>query len=330
LLADMRNRGSGPILNNNSEAHDCKRVPFNLSRLPSIWSLDMRTSWLVEGLVPEGALTLITGDSGVGKSTLALALAGAVAHGVPFLDLRTMQRTALYVDGENPGSVVRERLERLGIKETRALQVWGGWNEVAPLGPHFSGVIEWAKEHRGLIVYDSLIQFHSGSEQDSSETRQYMLHFRTLAHLGASVLILHHTGKGENARQYRGSSDIKAAVDQALVLEALGESESGNHTLRLKPFKNRIAEVPTLRIDFSGGVFRVASGAPRTNREMLLDVIERNPNLPGREINALAGAAGVAKNRCEALLVEGARDGWLIVTPGPHRSKLYRLRDADD
>lgn len=329
LLADVQ-RYMAPTRSCDPEREVFGRLPFSLDRLPSIWSLDLRTTWVVEALIPASALTLITGDSGVGKSTFALALAGAVAHGVPFIGLKTVQRQTLYVDGENPGGVVRERLERLGITETEALKVWGGWNELAPVGPHFEDVIEWAKKHQGLIVYDSLIQFHSGSEQDSSETRKYMLHFRNLANAGASVLILHHTGKGDNSRQYRGSSDIKASVDQALVLESVGDSESGIHALTLKPFKNRIAEAPTLRIDFSGGVFAVASGSSRTNREIVISLIAQNPDLSGRDISALAAAAGVAKNRCEALLIEGTRDGWLIMSPGPRNSKHYKCRTADD
>ncbi len=77
-------------------------------------------------------ITFITGDSGVGKSTfalaLAVALAGAVVKGNPFLGLKTAQQRRLYVDGENPASVVRQRLKRLAIRETDALTVWGEWN----------------------------------------------------------------------------------------------------------------------------------------------------------------------------------------------------------
>ena len=54
-----------------------------------------------------------------------------------------------------------------------------------------------------------------------------MRQFRRLANLGATVIVLHHTGKAETSKQYRGSSDIKAAVDTAYLLEKVpGESES--------------------------------------------------------------------------------------------------------
>jgi hypothetical protein len=310
--------------NGNSSASASKKKPFTLAELPSVWQLDMKTSWVVEGLIPEGAVTLLSSESGVGKSTFALAIACAVAHGAPFLGMRTIQGPVVYVDGENPGAVVRERIERLGIAETDALKVWGGWNTVAPKGPLCEEVIQWAREYRGLIVYDSLIQFHTGSEQDSSETRRYMTQFRALANIGASPFILHHTGKGENAREYRESSDIKASVDQAFIMEELGESDGEAKALRLKPFKMRIAEAPTLRIDFHGtGVFTIAASASRTNKEILFEIIARNPKLSSSRITSLAGSARVSKHRTEELLLEGVREGSLVVETGPNNSKLY-------
>jgi archaellum biogenesis ATPase FlaH len=315
-----------PNVNGKSGVQIGKESQFDLNRLPDLRDLDMEISWLVEDLIPEGAVTLLTGDSGVGKSTLALTLAGAVAHGEPFLGLKTKKRKVLFVDGENPGSVVKERLNRLSIARTDGLKIWGGWNKVAPMGPGCPSVIAWAKEHQGLLVFDSLIQFHPGSEQDSSETRKYMAYFRSLANLGATVLILHNTGKGENARQYRGSSDIKASVDQALVLESVGESETRNRTLILKPFKSRIGDAQTLRIDFANGVFTVTSATVPADRKILLDVVRANPNQSGRELTKRASAAGVPKSRSERLLVEGKKDGWLIVTQGRGRSNLYRCR----
>jgi energy-coupling factor transporter ATP-binding protein EcfA2 len=303
---------------------------FSIDEIPSIWALEGRMEWLIDGLIPHGAVTLITGDSGVGKSTFALSMAGAVAHGHPFLERETMQKFSLYVDGENPVGVCRERLDRLGIAETDSLKVWGGWVDPAPEGPHAVSVIEWARIHRGLIVYDSLIQFHPGSEQDSSETRKYMKHYRHLAHQGAAVVVLANTGKGENTKQFRGSSDIKAAVDQAYCIEAVGDSGDSVRVLRLTPFKCRIADVKPLRVEFTSSGFRPSEDRVKTNREIVEQIIAAKPNSSGKEIISLATAAGVAKNRAEALLMEGVRDEWLIVTPAKHNTKLYRVRGPDD
>ncbi len=304
---------------------------FSLDRLPSIWQMSGTVDYLVDGFLARGSVNLLTGGSGIGKSTLSLQLAGAVAHGSRFLGRDTVPVRTLYVDGENPCVVVRERLERLRIAETPNLAVWGGWCDVAPGGPGDHMVIDWARRHHGLIVFDSLIQFHPGSEQDNTETRQYMNGYRTLADCGATILILHNTGKGENAQEYRGSSTIKDSVDQAYKLSGIGEAGEGVKALRLENFKPRMFEMKPLQIDFGKDGFRVsADTAVRSHREIITDILTREPNRTQRELIATAGAAGLAKQRVIDLLKTGVNEGWLMVASGPKNSTLYRLRDADD
>jgi hypothetical protein len=64
-----------------------------------------------------------------------------------------------------------------------------------------------------------------------------MSQLRRLADMGAAVIVLHHSGKGESARDYRGSSDIKAAIDVGYLLTNMGDG--GLDRLRLKAFKTR-------------------------------------------------------------------------------------------
>jgi RecA-family ATPase len=244
-------------------------LAFRIEDIPSVWKCEASIDWIIDDLIPESAVTLLCGDSGIGKSTLALALAGAVAHGTPFLGRATVQRTVLYVDRENPLSVVRERLERLGIAETAALTVWGLWNNPMPDGPTAVSILQFVSTWRPLIVFDSLVGFHPGSEQDASETRKHMKAYIALAAAGAGVIVLHHTGKADTSKQYRGSSDIKAAVDLAYVLESLSEPDAGIRSLRLKAFKNRLTLPETFRIDYQDGRFSVSEQRAETNREIV-------------------------------------------------------------
>jgi hypothetical protein len=77
-----------------------------------------------------------------------------------------------------------------------------------------------------------------------------MKHFRALANLGATVLILHHTGKASSSQDYRGSSDIKAAVDMAYCLESEMTFAGAIHRLSLRNFKGRFAPGRQLGLDF--------------------------------------------------------------------------------
>ena len=302
---------------------------FRIEDIPSVWDCDARVTWLIDRLIPERAVTLLCGDSGVGKSTFALALAGAVAHGKPFLGRTTEQRHVLYVDRENPLPVVRERLERLGIPRTPALMAWGLWNKPIPDGPTALSVLQFASVYRPLIVFDSLVGFHPGSEQDASETRRHMQAYIALAATEATVIVLHHTGKADTAKQYRGSSDIKAAVDLAYVLESLSESDAGIRSLRLKTFKNRVTLPETLRVEYQDGRFSLSDQRVATNREIVERIIGDHPGASKGEIESLASAAGVTQKRTRELLDAGVRVGWLIPDSGPRGRLSYRLAEPE-
>jgi predicted ATP-dependent serine protease len=65
---------------------------------------------------------MVTGDSGVGKSTLAMDIAGRVANGGTFLGKPVIEVPVLYIDRENSLATVRERLDRLHVAETSRLK----------------------------------------------------------------------------------------------------------------------------------------------------------------------------------------------------------------
>ncbi len=123
--------------------------------IPSVRSLGaMRIEFLVQGLIAKGAVHLFTGDSGHGKSTLITALAGAIAGGVEFAGRSCAQTPVLILDRENPRSVVAERLDRLGVQDGNALQIWGGWNIEEPPDLGCKQILCWVRqtEPKPLIV----------------------------------------------------------------------------------------------------------------------------------------------------------------------------------
>jgi predicted ATP-dependent serine protease len=179
----------------------------SIAEIPSIYDCGVSgITYIQEPELPEGAIVALTGDSGCGKSTLACAWAGKAAES---------DRQVLVLDRENPLAVVVERFERLGMRDGPKLHYWGGWlPEVAP-PPGGAMVLTWVVScnPRPLIIVDSLSAFYEGNENESAAMREWMSQCRTLADLGATVLIIHHTGKGESTQDYRGSSDFKASID---------------------------------------------------------------------------------------------------------------------
>jgi archaellum biogenesis ATPase FlaH len=276
--------------------------------LPSVWDIQAEFEWLVEGAVSVGSVNLLSGESGTGKSWVSIDLAGSVASGRPFAGLTVHRRPVLYVDGENPPAVVKERLRDLGIKPHQDFYIWGGWNDDPPPGPDDPRVMEFAREQKALLIWDSFVEFNPGDEMSATDTRQFMKKFRALANEGATVLILHHTGKATTSQDYRGSSDIKAGVDTAYRLESEERREGKIHRLKMVNFKSRAAAGRDFRLEFAPGEgFRgigFAGAAPKPE-EQLRSILQEFGEMNGTQLKKVAEERhGISKHKCDKFLGE--------------------------
>jgi KaiC/GvpD/RAD55 family RecA-like ATPase len=303
-----------------------KPIIYTYADVPLIWEYESMVSYLVSDFLPEGAITLLTGDSGHGKTLFATALAGAIVTGGEFLGRQATRRRVLYLDRENPLALVKQHLFDLHIERTPDLIYWGGWCEHPADGPAAASLHDFARAEQPVLIFDSLIAFHPGDEQDASETRRYFQYFRNLTAAGATIILLHHTGKSENAKQYRGSTDIKASVDMAWLIEKLGDSAGLLSELRIVPFKNRIGAGKTIPVSFRDGQF-VTEKRAESNLEIFERVLGLHPNSKQNEIVKLGMAAGLPKHRIEELLVQGVQQGRLQLKVGKQGSKQYSLAE---
>jgi hypothetical protein len=261
---------------------------------------------------------------------LALALAGAVVHGLPFIGRGTHRAPVLVLDRESPQAVFKERLELLGIEPHDDFRVWGVWNDPEPPHPGAAPILEFARE-RPLIVIDSLVCFHGGDEQSASDTRRFFNVLRRLAAAGATPLVLHHTGKGEGTKDYRGSSDIAASVDAAFVLER-AEGGNGLERLTLRCFKMRCAEAPQrLAIEFNDGHFSASSDPYILEnlraRDILRQVLSSTPGATQTQVVAAMRGQGVARNVADRSLKQSVIAGEVTESKGAHNSKTYALAE---
>jgi archaellum biogenesis ATPase FlaH len=284
-----------------------------LRELLPVWGISANVDWLIERLLPVGSVNLLAGDSGSGKTWLAHAIAGAVARGAEFMGLRVLRRPVLYLDGENPLVIVKRNLQELAIGPTEELLIWGGWHHEPAPGPDKEWLLDFVKaqpaDRKPLLIWDSLVEFHNGDEQSSTQTREFMKHFRALADVGATVLILHHTGKAKSAQQYRGSSDIKAAVDVALLVTST-ERDGKLYRLKLECFKSRFAPKQDFGLEFqSGQGFRPWQIPGRSNHKdamaIVREIIRRNPKSNQKSIIKLAQEQGLTKGQVEQCLKDG-------------------------
>src|SRR3954453_11902975 len=99
------------------EAHDAPRLPCGIAELDRVTG----------GGFVRGSVLLMAGDPGIGKSTLLIQAAAAMA--------RAGQR-AVYISGEEAVAQVRLRAERLGLAQTpvELAAETPGENNIAPQG----------------------------------------------------------------------------------------------------------------------------------------------------------------------------------------------------
>ena len=155
-----------------------------------------------------------------------------------------------------------------------------------------------------------------------------MAHLRSLADAGATVVALHHRAKSQEGSNYRGSSDILAAVDVAYVLKKDCEQ------LKLHRYKSRLGSELTLRIDadFAVGRFELTRSEtePIFNNapSVLQQLIKKSPGMSTRKIwawiqeNRAEIAPPLARGRLEELLKRHNGELWRSA-PGPKGAVQY-------
>ena len=207
------------------------------------------TEWLLQGRIAKGDLHLLMGDPGVGKSWILMSIAVAAAKGEDWAGFKmTRPMRVLYVDEENPQSVIYERLVSLGLgpddpaaHNIRYLSRQGVRLDVEP-----DKLTEDAQIFGpDIIVLDSLNRIHTLEENSAGDMgRLFNDGIRPLiTATGAAVLLIHHPHKGQGSgyQRTRGSGDITAAVDTAFDMRRI-ESPTGHENVSIRPFKARRGE----------------------------------------------------------------------------------------
>jgi KaiC/GvpD/RAD55 family RecA-like ATPase len=242
--------------------------------------------------LPEGSLTAINGAPGCGKSTLVQAWCGEAST----------VRSVLILDRENPAAIIAERYGRLGIAtDNTAIKHWGGWlpDEAPP--PSSAIVWDWTTrcDPKPLIVIDSMSAFLDGNENDAGEVRAFLHPCRRLADQGATVIVVHHDGKAETAKDYRGSSDFKAAIDAGFHVTNHGP-DGRLGTVRLRCFKSRFGFAGEMVYHYDNGVFRpdyAPLAAARSMTQQLSELLAANSGIKVAQFEKLAIEKGISRDR---------------------------------
>lgn len=189
--------------------------------------------WLWEGRIPRGKVTLLDGEPGIGKSTLALDLAAKVSRGAAMPLAKGGDHPAanvlLFSGDDDLADTVRPRLEAAGADLTRIRPVTNEIKktEVEALKP-------------GLIVIDPLSGYICLSCEES--TRAVMQNLaRLAADLDAAILLVQCLPDREDTEWAR---EVYSVARSVLTITTVGHG--GRRLAVSKSNLRSVADVPPL------------------------------------------------------------------------------------
>lgn len=168
------------------------------------------TQWRLEGWLPEGTVTLLAANGGVGKSNLSLQMGVALAHGMSLFDLATKPSRVLVLSGEDEARTVHFRVANICQDMDVQMSSLANrmtvydltqqdcvlWREGGPT-ERMQWLADTAVRMRAeVIVIDNASDVFAANENDRTEVRGFMRSLNLIAHhTRAAVLLLAHVDK---------------------------------------------------------------------------------------------------------------------------------------
>ena len=168
------------------------------------------TNWRFDGWLPEGTVTLLSANGGVGKSNLSLQLGVAMAHGMSLFDIETKPSKVLILSGEDEARTVHFRVANicadlgLSMAELRDRLVVYDLTQADCVLWKDGGTTErmqWLADvtvatKANVVIIDNASDVFASNENDRTEVRGFMRALNLIANVTrAAVLLLAHVDK---------------------------------------------------------------------------------------------------------------------------------------
>ncbi|MFL2915356.1 MAG: AAA family ATPase [Nitrospinia bacterium] len=194
-----------------------------------IRGLEVKIEWIVDRLIPKESITILFGKGGIGKTWLVMDIARCIGSGIDYLGYKAQQAPVIFIDFENPITVLNTRTQRLG--EAKGVHFWRMGNELKPPMLDSSEWEQYKELPKGaVLVFDTLRASQSGDENQSKDMAKVMNRMKELRDLGFTIILLHHTAKNTD-NVSKGSTAIVDLADHILGLTRVRQKEGGQDTV---------------------------------------------------------------------------------------------------
>lgn len=313
-----------------------------------------------------GALVFFIGESGAGKTSLLYNIALHAALGKDLFDQSMKQTNVLYIDPENAGNNRVVKLDRIGLGRPENLVWYDGFNVDLSQPSHLEGLKQRIlSDEIGLVILDPLLNlFATDDENDNAEAgRQMMALQRAAKDTNACIVLVHHTGKGENSIFGRGATARLGCADTGILYRTNSIRDSKNDhddtydatkassrfdQVRYQIVKNRVGPYGSLFLQMAGNDrfdvsryqdWQDASNAGSAKYERVKDslqtrIVEYNKSYSEesliRQVIEEEGEHGVGRNMVRTRLADLVYGGYLIAKPNDRGQMFYRRATAEE
>lgn len=168
-----------------------------------------QVQWLWGPYIPFGKLTIIQGDPGEGKTTLALRLAAACSTGNPLPGMQPMEPfNVIYQSAEDGmGDTIKPRLMEAGADLDRVLSIVEEKKQLSLLDERIEKAI---REHNARLMILDPIQGYIGSVKASDRVEYILQHLSPLRQ--GTMLRPCHPGGISGRGSQAGASECQVPV----------------------------------------------------------------------------------------------------------------------
>jgi hypothetical protein len=276
---------------------------------------------LLHPFLPSQGLAMLYSKRGVGKTYIALGISIAVASGAEFLGWTAPEaRKVLYVDGEMPGSSLKERLSSLlnGFADSKPMPDSQNLRIITPdlqergmpdlASPEGQQEIEDELQGADLLVLDNLSALVRTGKENEGEgwlpVQEWALNLRRK---GVSILFVHHAGKSGSQR---GTSRREDLLDSVITLKHPSDYSPVDglrceiYFEKTRGFKGEDAKPVQVRMDLHDGkALWTVIDAQQTKEERVRELLGL-----GMSVREVAEEVGISKSTVQRLKTRRAKN----------------------